>query len=144
MEVFSTDIPEKIMFINNVKLCVYNQKECQKCIFQQSGDLNFKIFFFLVHLGDSSWGQLPKQTVKNCIFWENRCRQKCLNKSLRIYIYIYIYIIQMLYILYIYIFICILSCPKTNIGSLMGRQPHSLNVYHSTIISSTKSLPGVS
>ena len=36
-------------------LCFCSQKECQKCIFRLSGDLNFKIFFFTVHPGDTSW-----------------------------------------------------------------------------------------
>ena len=34
------------------------------------------------------------------------------------------------------------SCPKTNIESLVRGQSHSLNVYHSTITSSTTRLPG--
>ena len=50
------------------------------------------------------------------------------------YICIYIYI-------YMYIYICY-SCPKINIGPLTRRQPQSPNTYHSTITSSTKSLPG--
>ena len=36
------------------------------------------------------------------------------------------------------IYVC--SCPKTNIESLMRK--HSLNVYHSTITSSTTRLSG--
>ena len=32
------------------------------------------------------------------------------------------------------------SCPKTNIESLMRRQYHSINVYRSTITSSTTRL----
>ena len=57
-----------------------------------------------------------------------------------IYIYICIYVYIYIYI-YMYIYICY-SCPKINIGPLTRRQPQSPNTYHSTITSSTKSLPG--
>ena len=60
-----------------------------------------------------------------------------------IYMYIYIsYIYICIYVyIYIYTYICY-SCPKINIGPLTRRQPQSPNTYHSTITSSTKSLPG--
>ena len=46
--------------------------------------------------------------------------------------------------MYMYMYIYIYSSSKTNIGALTRRQPHSLNVYHSTITSSTKRVPGAS
>ena len=47
------------------------------------------------------------------------------------------YISMCIYI-YLYIYICIYMYK---IGSLIRRQPHSPSVCHSSIISSTKSLP---
>ena len=44
--------------------CRSSQKECQKCIFQWSGDLNLKHF---------KW---PKQAVKKVSLGKNGCRQK--------------------------------------------------------------------
>ena len=51
------------------KLRFCSQKEWRKCIFQQSGDLSFKMFSFAVHLGDTSWRQWTKQTVKKLNLW---------------------------------------------------------------------------
>ena len=55
MEVFSTE--KKLMFINNVQAMPVQSERGQKCIFQQSGNLNFKNFSFAVHSGYTSWRQ---------------------------------------------------------------------------------------
>ena len=63
------------------------------------------------------------------------------------YIYKYIYINVYIYNIYIYIYIYIhhlFTCPKTNIGQRMRRQPHSPYVSHNTITSSTERLLGAS
>ena len=65
MEVFSTDIHWKKSCLSTMyKLCFCSQKECRKCNFRQSEDLNFKYFSFAVHPGDTSWRQWTKKTVK--------------------------------------------------------------------------------
>ena len=61
------------------------------------------------------------------------------------YIYKYIYINVYIYNIYIYIYIHhLFTCPKTNIGQRMRRQPHSPYVSHNTITSSTERLLGAS
>ena len=54
-EVFPTDIHGKKSCSSTMyKLCFCSQKECWKCIFWQSGDLNFKNCSFSAHHGDTS------------------------------------------------------------------------------------------
>ena len=55
MEVFSTE--KKLMFINNVQAMPVQSERGQKCIFQQSRNLNFKNLPFAVHSGYTSWRQ---------------------------------------------------------------------------------------
>ena len=51
------------------KLHFCSQKECQKCIFQQSGDVYIKNFPFGANHGSTSQRQLTKRTVKKINLW---------------------------------------------------------------------------
>ena len=63
--VFSADIHTKKLCLSTIyKLCFCSKKECRKCIFWSSGDLNFKNIFFAVYPEDTSWRQQTKQIVK--------------------------------------------------------------------------------
>ena len=56
MQVFSTDIHwKKITFINNVQAVLLQSEIVSKCIFWQSGDLNFNNFSFAAHPGVTTW-----------------------------------------------------------------------------------------
>ena len=58
MKVFSIDIHgDKSCLSAIYKLCFCSQKGCWKCIFRQSGDLDFIIFSFDANHGDTSWRQ---------------------------------------------------------------------------------------
>ena len=72
-------------FINNGKYVLWRQKVCWKCISQGSGDSNFKIPFPVgVHHGNTSQDTDLANSKETQSFRKNDCRQKCLDKSLRI------------------------------------------------------------
>ena len=75
---------KKLCLSTTYKLCFCTKKECRKCIFWSSGDLNFKNISFAVYPQDTSWRQQTKQIVKKTeSLRKNGCRQKYLDKSLQ-------------------------------------------------------------
>ena len=69
---FSTDIHWKKNHVYNLYFC--SQKECQKCIFRLSADLNFNFFFFTVHPGDNLWDSELSKLWKTESLRENGSR----------------------------------------------------------------------
>ena len=71
-----TCIKEKCMYLSSQlffktshKTLKFQEKSPQKCIFQQSTDLNFKIFPFIVYHRATSQSYWTKQTVKKLNLW---------------------------------------------------------------------------
>ena len=52
--------------------CFCSQRECQKCIFQQLGDLNFKNFPFNVHHELNLWGKTAASKSAWVKAWEHK------------------------------------------------------------------------
>ena len=52
--------------------CFCSQKECQKCIFQQFGDLNFKNFLFNAHHELNLWGKTAASKSAWIKAWEHK------------------------------------------------------------------------
>lgn len=78
MEELLTDIHRKKCLSTIYKLYFCSQKDCRKCIFRSTGDLNFKTFSLAVYPRDISWRQWTKQIVKKL----NLCGKTVVDKVL--------------------------------------------------------------
>ena len=70
------------MFISDGQYDPWSQKVYKTCIFQGSGDPNFKIPTLGAHHGDTSWNADLANSKETQSLRKNGCRQNCLDKSL--------------------------------------------------------------